>query len=160
MRDLAKGLPEESFWATFVQCLLCKDVIFRETFAANHTCDIDEPQARRYHPYAPAATMASSSRSTRARVSATRRLQRTYAFRISPSPVPTEPATEVEGNIEAGDNTEVGEGGAEGWQVYEESNSGEADDEEFPIFGDGDDLPSVPQIIAAQDLERQAAGGN
>ncbi|TEB31574.1 hypothetical protein FA13DRAFT_1709534 [Coprinellus micaceus] len=87
IRDLAKGITEERFWATFVQCLICKGIIFRETFGANHVCDIEQPKRRRYSPY-PTKQQGGPSSSKRPVPS---RLQRTYAFSIRSSPTPTEP---------------------------------------------------------------------
>ncbi|TEB30834.1 hypothetical protein FA13DRAFT_1710106 [Coprinellus micaceus] len=53
MANLTTGMPEGTFWATFVQCLVCKDVMFRKTMiAGNHTCAIKPSRiACRHHPY-------------------------------------------------------------------------------------------------------------
>ena len=53
-----QGMVESEFWATFVQCLQCNQVTFREHFAINHKCSTDpatgkepsRPKAR-HHPY-------------------------------------------------------------------------------------------------------------
>ncbi|KAJ3521852.1 hypothetical protein NMY22_g12142 [Coprinellus aureogranulatus] len=37
IHNLSEGITEARFWATFVQCLVCRKVLFRETFSVFHT---------------------------------------------------------------------------------------------------------------------------
>ncbi|KAJ3540837.1 hypothetical protein NMY22_g4128 [Coprinellus aureogranulatus] len=48
IRDLSCGISESRFWSIFVQCLLCKEVIFRDTMAVSHHCDFQKkyPEGR------------------------------------------------------------------------------------------------------------------
>ena len=36
LASLTQGMSEDSFWSVFVQCLRCKDVFLRESFANSH----------------------------------------------------------------------------------------------------------------------------
>ncbi|TEB25443.1 hypothetical protein FA13DRAFT_1796523 [Coprinellus micaceus] len=38
VNELTEGMTEDRFWATFVQCLVCKTVTLRKHFAVNHVC--------------------------------------------------------------------------------------------------------------------------
>lgn len=53
MRKLVYGMTEDSFWETFVQCFVCKDVMFRLGIFSYHRCRLDENGARNFkpHPY-------------------------------------------------------------------------------------------------------------
>lgn len=57
VNDLKEGISEARFWSAFVQCLLCKQVTFKDTLATAHTCQMDQTsrQRRRHHPFARAA---------------------------------------------------------------------------------------------------------
>jgi hypothetical protein len=48
MNDVAKGMSESRFWATFAQCLVCKAVTFRKNFALSHVCRRNDGRG---HPY-------------------------------------------------------------------------------------------------------------
>jgi hypothetical protein len=39
VNELAEGMSEDCFWATFVQCFICKTVTLRKHFAAGHVCE-------------------------------------------------------------------------------------------------------------------------
>ncbi|TEB21295.1 hypothetical protein FA13DRAFT_1832692 [Coprinellus micaceus] len=174
IRELSKGMTEEQFWATFVQCLFCKAVIFRETFGANHTCDIETHQSRRYNPYStPAKT---SMKATRPRAVASR-LQRTYALTNIPNgPIPTAPFpginegqapsvfSEGDTDIEPlgdgdGDSSETAsdedEGRASGSSVPTGETS--SDTEEEPIFSSDVELPSITQVFEQWRQEKRVA---
>ena len=47
--ELIRGVTEERFYALFVQCLACKEVMFREFFVTYHVCL--HHKSREYHPY-------------------------------------------------------------------------------------------------------------
>jgi hypothetical protein len=162
IRELAKGIPEERFWATFVQCLFCKQVIFCETFGVNHVCGVEGRKSRRYSPYATPAKITSATRS-RAVVS---RLRRTYALAYIPStPTPTV-STEYD-EEQPSSRSEGGEGGGgagNGGERHTSSDSGsagdgvtETDSEEDPIFSSDVELPSVNEIFKQWRREKRAA---
>ena len=187
INELAKGMTEERFWGTFVQCLFCKAVIFRETFGANHACDIETRQSRRYNPYnAPAKAPMNA---TRPRAVASR-LRRTYALANIPStPIPTvtpfpgidegqtpsslfsEGDTDVEPMED--ENSEVsseesaysgiardeGQGLASGSSVVagETSPGSEEGSEAEPIFSSDIELPSITQVFEQWRREKRAA---
>ncbi|KAJ3526684.1 hypothetical protein NMY22_g10069 [Coprinellus aureogranulatus] len=49
MEEIGEGMTEQRFWATFVQCFLCKKVTLRKHFVVGHTC---LAKNGRSHPYA------------------------------------------------------------------------------------------------------------
>ncbi|KAJ3501342.1 hypothetical protein NMY22_g18961 [Coprinellus aureogranulatus] len=52
LEDLACGVSEARFWAIFVQCLVCKEVVLRDTMAISHHCNDRRRAAEgRAHPY-------------------------------------------------------------------------------------------------------------
>lgn len=54
---LMKGVSEESFWDTFVQCMQCKQVTVRQHYATNHKCPQNKgSRDERFHPYRRALT--------------------------------------------------------------------------------------------------------
>ncbi|KAJ3527999.1 hypothetical protein NMY22_g9571 [Coprinellus aureogranulatus] len=53
--ELMKGMTEERFWATFVQCFQCNKIMFRENFGLNHRCRLgrEDPNGRSHLPNHP-----------------------------------------------------------------------------------------------------------
>ncbi|TEB33307.1 hypothetical protein FA13DRAFT_1708645 [Coprinellus micaceus] len=155
VRSLAKGISEEQFWATFVQCLVCKDVIFRETFGANHVCGIDVPgpQRHRHNPY---ATPVKNTSTTRSRVVASRRLQRTYALASISSPAHPETTRGAARNGPARHNSSNSNDTAGDTDTDPVSDS----DELPQILTSDPDLPTLPQLFDAWRQEDLAARGS
>ena len=56
MESLSAGMSEDRFWLTFVQCLACKQVVFRETMPISHKCEMgkEEADTHRYLHHYPA----------------------------------------------------------------------------------------------------------
>ncbi|TEB36976.1 hypothetical protein FA13DRAFT_1787262 [Coprinellus micaceus] len=86
--ELTKGVSEERFWATFVQCLFCKKITFRETFGVNHICCVEESNRNKPQRYNPYVTPVQKAGPTRSRAMASR-LQTTYTLASISSPAPT-----------------------------------------------------------------------
>ncbi|TEB20263.1 hypothetical protein FA13DRAFT_1801098 [Coprinellus micaceus] len=49
VNHLTGGMSEERFWATFAQCLVCKQVTLQKNFAFSHKCGAKA--FRKVHPY-------------------------------------------------------------------------------------------------------------
>ena len=138
VRELASGVTEEHFWATFVQCLTCKAVVFRETYGANHKCDIEEPNRQRYTPYSRTPTRRGPT-ATRPRATGAR-LCRTYAFSIPSTPAELAESEELHEEVEVST------------QVLEDPTDVNSDptdsSDDLLVFSSDVDLPTIPQILA------------
>lgn len=51
IEEVIGGVTEQRFYSIFAQCLVCKVVMFREDFAANHAAACIHNKANKYHPY-------------------------------------------------------------------------------------------------------------
>ncbi|KAJ3540108.1 hypothetical protein NMY22_g4446 [Coprinellus aureogranulatus] len=101
--DLMVGVSEARFWAIFVQCLQCRNVMFREHFAANHKCsEVTQSKERkdtRYHPYRRGGVR---YRTTRIRAQAS--LETLFGDEPEPtSPVSLQRTSTVDTTLEVGD---------------------------------------------------------
>lgn len=135
--DLSRGIPESRFWAAFVQCIVCKDVVFRDTVSITHKCRDDKGSGGRYHPY---------SRSLKRTVSVkleTAHGDTPISFRLRSmrpsSPVPTELNDHDADNEAASEESEVEDGDSESSP---------------PRLSSDFEFPSIAEIIAGPPLLR------
>lgn len=140
MWELSRGIPEARFWETFVQCLACKDVVFRDTMAANHNCR-DSPSKdnnRRHHPYSRAYKLTSTLQPVLTMVPAdVPEASLTRCPLRARSPVPTEIDSEAEGPAQDGSETEPED------EVVRESSP-------LPSLSSDFEMPSVLELMDAQ----------
>lgn len=81
------GMGEDEFWATFVQCMQCEKVTFRQNYGVNHRCAKGKAQrthssGNRFHPYLP------STAGSRSGTAGLRLLARTDTVLIGDEPEP------------------------------------------------------------------------